>query len=95
MCKKCDINYAYESPKSLKLHNRRSHKIIVLNKINTITNDTMLNTENIDNATNDRYFLDLQKEEKWIAFYNNLNYLKKKTENSLQHCAKTKLINSQ
>ena len=82
---KCDSNYVHESLKSLKLHQRRTHKIIALNKISSIVNDTTLNDENIDSVSNDRCFPDLQKEENWIAFNKNLNYLKKEDRNSLQH----------
>ena len=77
MCKKCDPNYAHESLKLLKLYNRRSQKMVALNKISTNANNVTLDVANIDSIANDRYFPDLQKEKNWIAFNNNLNYLKK------------------
>ena len=76
-CEHCVLNYVCESLKSLKLHSRRSHKIVALHKNATIANDATLNNRNVDSIADNRYFLDLQKEEKWIAFHNNLNYLKK------------------
>ena len=78
------------SLKSLKLHNRRSHKIVTLPKNTTIANDTTLNDRNIDSIANDGYFLDLQKEENQIAFHNNLNYLEKEDRKFITALCKNK-----
>ena len=70
-----------KSIKLLKLHNRKMYKNAMNNNSKWKQDDIVLNIDNIDSITNNGYFPNLQNEENWISFSNNLYYLKKKIEN--------------
>lgn len=76
-CEKCDTNFVYKTIKSLKLHNRRNHKKFGLKIGTNASDDVVENAEIMESVTTDGYFPDLQKEENWISFNNNLIHLRK------------------
>ena len=72
ICKSCNNYYAYESIKSLKLHNRRFYNMYPKCNNRNKQNTAELEIENVDSVTNDGYLTNLEKEDALISFVSNL-----------------------
>jgi len=77
ICESCESNYVYNNMVSVRRHNRRYHYKVV-EKTNIESEDEMSTNEGtIDKIANDGFFHNLDEEENWISFNNNLSHLPK------------------
>ena len=75
ICEQCNNNFLFHSLKSLKLHNRRYHKNTTLSSTQMSKSDVDFEIENADTYAEDGYFNNIQNDENWISFSNNLHHL--------------------